>query len=65
MAALHASKNGANVCLLEKTRDIGYPVRCGEAMGEYAIKQFFEPKPTWIAAEIKRSRIYCTKWSSH
>ena len=23
MAALHASKNGANVCLLEKTRDIG------------------------------------------
>ena len=57
MAALHASKNGANVCLLEKTRDIGYPVRCGEAMGEYAIKQFFEPKPTWIAAEIKRSRI--------
>ena len=26
-------------------------------MGEYAIKQFFEPKPTWIAADIKRSRI--------
>ena len=35
MAALHASKGGASVCLLEKTRDIGYPVRCGEAMGEY------------------------------
>ena len=57
MAALHASKGGASVCLLEKTRDIGYPVRCGEAMGEFAIKQFFEPKSTWIAADIKRSRI--------
>jgi len=57
MAALHASKGGASVCLLEKTRDIGYPVRCGEAMGEHAIKQFFPPKSTWIAADIKRSRI--------
>ena len=57
MAALHSAKGGANVCLLEKTRDIGYPVRCGEAMGEWAIKQFFDPKPTWIAADIKRSRI--------
>ena len=57
MAALHAAKNGADVCLLEKTRDIGYPVRCGEAMGEGAIKQFFEPKKTWIAAKIKKCRI--------
>tara|TARA_Y100001936_G_C16009448_1_gene632662 strand:+ start:178 stop:1356 length:1179 start_codon:yes stop_codon:yes gene_type:complete len=57
MAALHAAKNGIEVCLLEKTRDVGYPVRCGEAMGEYAVKQFFEPKETWIAAKIKRSRL--------
>ena len=54
MTALHAAKNGISVCLLEKTRDIGYPVRCGEAMGETAIGQFFKPKDTWIAAKIKK-----------
>ena len=57
MAALHAAKNGAKVCLLEKTRDIGYPVRCGEAIGEQGIKQFFEPKESWIAAIIKKCRL--------
>jgi digeranylgeranylglycerophospholipid reductase len=57
MAAMHAAKNGINACILEKTRDIGYPVRCGEAMGEMAIGQFFEPKETWIAARIKRCSI--------
>ena len=57
MAALHAAKNGSSVCMLEKTRDIGYPVRCGEALGEQAIKQFFEPKESWIASRIKRCRL--------
>ena len=57
MAALHAARGGASVCVLEKTRDIGYPVRCGEALGEQAIKQFFEPKKTWIASTIKKCRI--------
>ena len=57
MAAMHAAKGGASVCVLEKTRDIGYPVRCGEALGEGAIKQFFEPRDSWIGATIKRCRI--------
>ena len=47
MAALHAAKNGATVCVLEKTRDIGYPVRCGEAAGESGIKQFVDIKESW------------------
>ena len=29
MAAWEAAKGGATVCILEKDRDIGYPVRCG------------------------------------
>ena len=57
MAAMHAAKNGISVCILEKTRDIGYPVRCGEAMGETAIGQFFQPKETWIAARINKCAI--------
>lgn len=57
MSALYAAKNGMNVCMLEKTRDIGYPVRCGEALGEQAVKQFFEPRESWISARIKRCRL--------
>ena len=57
MSALHAAKNGISVCLLVKTRDIGYPVRCGEAIGEMGVGQFFKPKESWIATRIKKCRI--------
>ena len=52
MAALEAAKAGASVCVLEKTRDIGYPVRCGEAVGHTGLIQFMEPKKNWIASKI-------------
>jgi len=52
MAAWQVAKAGYSVCLLEKDRDIGYPVRCGEAIGEAALRQFVEPKDSWIASEI-------------
>mgnify|MGYP001419690972 CR=1 FL=1 len=52
MAAWEAAKKNVSVCLLEKDRDIGYPVRCGEAIGHVGLSQFVEPKDTWIAATI-------------
>lgn len=52
MAALEAAKRGVSVCMLEKDRDIGYPVRCGEAAGESGLKQFVEIKDSWIAEKI-------------
>ena len=52
MAAWETAKGGATVCLLEKDRDIGYPVRCGEAAGESGIKQFVEIKESWVAERI-------------
>ena len=53
MAAYEAAKYGARVCLLDKDRDIGYPVRCGEAAGSSGIKAFFKVKESWIAERIK------------
>ncbi len=53
MAALEIAKAGNSVCVLEKTRDIGYPVRCGEAIGYTGLHQFIKPKKTWIASHIK------------
>ncbi len=52
MTAKYAAENGADVCVLEKTRDIGYPVRCGEAVGHDGVTQFVEMKKTWIAEKI-------------
>ena len=52
MAALETAKSGASVCMLEKDRDIGYPVRCGEAVSKAGIKQFVDIKQSWIAEEI-------------
>ena len=52
MAAWESARGGASVCLLEKDRDIGYPVRCGEAAAKSGIKQFVEIKQSWIAEEI-------------
>tara|TARA_Y100001968_G_scaffold116093_2_gene105454 strand:+ start:5339 stop:6517 length:1179 start_codon:yes stop_codon:yes gene_type:complete len=52
MAAKYAAENGAKVCVLEKTRDIGYPVRCGEAVGHDGVTQFVEMRDSWIAEKI-------------
>ena len=52
MAAWEAAKGGATVCILEKDRDIGYPVRCGEAASDLGLRQFVEPKESWIAETI-------------
>ena len=52
MAAWEAAKVGVSVCMLEKDRDIGYPVRCGEAAGESGLRQFVEIENSWIAEKI-------------
>ena len=53
MAAKLAAEGGVSVCLLEKDRDIGYPVRCGEAAGSSGIEEFFDIKKTWVAEKIQ------------
>ena len=52
MVAWEAAKGGVSVCMLEKDRDIGYPVRCGEAAGESGLRQFVEIEDSWIAEKI-------------
>ena len=57
MAAIEIAKAGYSVCILEKDRDIGMPVRCGEAIGYTGLTQFFKPKKNWIASEIKGAKL--------
>ena len=56
-AARYAAAGGASVLLLEKDRDVGYPVRCAEAVSHEGVVQFIQPDPKWIAATVSKFRI--------
>ena len=54
MAARFAAEKGVSVLMLEKDRDVGYPVRCGEAVSKAGVEEFIQPDNKWIASEIKK-----------
>ncbi|MDD4961988.1 MAG: NAD(P)/FAD-dependent oxidoreductase, partial [Candidatus Marinimicrobia bacterium] len=51
-AALEAAKAGASVLLFERKREMGIPVRCGEAVGKVDFHSYTEVDPRWISTEI-------------
>ncbi len=51
-AARFAAEQGVSVLILEKDRDVGYPVRCGEAVSKDGIEPFIQPDNKWIASTI-------------
>tara|TARA_Y100000588_G_C14273748_1_gene933425 strand:+ start:2654 stop:3835 length:1182 start_codon:yes stop_codon:yes gene_type:complete len=57
MASREVAKKGVSVCMLEKDRDIGYPVRCGEAAGKSGLEKLVEIKDNWIAEEIDGAKL--------
>lgn len=56
-AARYAASGGVKVLMLEKDRDVGYPVRCGEAVSHEGVIQFIQPDPKWIAATVTKFRL--------
>lgn len=54
MAARFAAEQGVSVLMLEKDRDVGYPVRCGEAVGKEGVEEFIESDDNWIKARINK-----------
>lgn len=56
-AARYAAAAGAKVLMLEKDRDVGYPVRCGEAVSHEGVAQFIKPDPKWIASKVTKFRL--------
>jgi digeranylgeranylglycerophospholipid reductase len=52
IAARYAAERGVSVLMLEKDRDVGYPVRCGEAISKEGLLEFIEPDSKFIASEI-------------
>jgi len=56
-AAKYAAAGGASVLMLEKDRDVGYPVRCGEAVSHEGLVQFIQPDQKFIGSTVTRFRI--------
>lgn len=51
-AALKAAEKGKSVLLLERKREMGVPVRCGEAVGEKDLSSYVDIDKRWISSEI-------------
>ncbi len=56
-AARYAAMGGAKVLVLEKDREIGVPVRCGEAVDDEGLSPFLKPDKKFIAAEIRNFKL--------
>ncbi|MCH9029044.1 MAG: NAD(P)/FAD-dependent oxidoreductase, partial [Bacteroidetes bacterium] len=54
MAARFAAEKGVSVLMLEKDRDVGYPVRCGEAISKAGVEEFIDSNELWIKAHINK-----------
>lgn len=54
IAARFAAERGVSVLMLEKDRDVGYPVRCGEAISKIGVEEFIPGDDKWIAAKISK-----------
>lgn len=54
IAARYAAEQGVSVLMLEKDRDVGYPVRCGEAISKPGVEEFIASDDKWIAAKISK-----------
>ena len=53
-AARFAASKGVSVIILEKDRDVGYPVRCGEAITKKGLEEFIEPSVRFISSHINK-----------
>jgi len=58
MTAKTAANAGLDVLLIEKRQQIGDPVRCAEGVNKKYLKEYIQPDPAWISAEVKGSKIY-------
>ena len=57
IAAKTAVEKGLSACIVEKRPAIGAPIRCAEGLGKEALREFIDPDPRWISAEMTGASI--------
>jgi digeranylgeranylglycerophospholipid reductase len=61
VTARYAAENGASVLMLERDREVGIPVRCGEGVSHQGIEPFIEIEDRFIATTITAARLFNSK----
>ncbi len=61
VTARYAAENGASVLILERDREVGIPVRCGEGVSHAGIEPFIEIEDRFIASTITAARLFDSK----
>ena len=57
MVARNLSKKGFSVLVIERKKEVGYPIQCGEAVSEVALKANGLKEKEWIKAKHKGIKI--------
>lgn len=57
VAAKECAEKGLSVLLLERHREIGVPVRCGEAVGKAGLLEFFSPDHPIVTKYVRKFKI--------
>jgi digeranylgeranylglycerophospholipid reductase len=57
VAATYAAQGGRKVCLIDRKKSPGFPVRCGEAIGLKGFTSSVAIKQEWIKSSIKYMKI--------
>ena len=57
-AARFAAAGGASVLILERDREPGIPVRCGEGVPERLLQEFLSIDKKWISSKITEAQIF-------
>ncbi len=57
VAARNAARQGRKVCLVDRKKKAGYPVRCGEAIGLKGFTSVVELNPEWIKSTITSMKL--------
>jgi digeranylgeranylglycerophospholipid reductase len=57
VAATHAAQGGRKVCLIDRKKSPGFPVRCGEAIGLKGFTSSVAIKQEWIKSSIKYMKL--------
>ena len=57
-AARFAARGGAEVLLIDRKRDPGTPVRCGEGISAAGLERYIDPDPSFICERVNGARLY-------
>lgn len=57
LAALTLAREGRDVILVDRKRQVGVPVRCAEGVGREALQEYVPLRPQWISATIRTVRL--------